>query len=785
MSADYTYDILVNIFGEDGLHKVGEAVEHLGLEIAHIKEISHGVGDAMTKEWQVAVKNISQAKKAQSEAIMAGHENVSVFSASQNYAAQDKRSDKEKQAELDAAFRYFKQIEAQLEKQRRLEVDGRAYIRALDEREAAQAESKAAREAAAHMKSVEARMREEMNYTSWWERELSKQESAHNKVINEIRDNALRAIENEKNDRQKAHAQEFSDMEKRHRENEKILKDLQKEANEFAKTASASSKASKEKTNHITSMHGQLQQLVNMTHKLRYAWLTVMTIFGGGHILHAFAGIGHAIKHQIKEAFHFNDDIRKGETVLTDVGISNLGMSQAEIGFRGNAAQKNQLGRAKTFGKDMVDMARQEALLTGQKFDEVIMLMKTTVPHVMNKLNTSGNGFLDKGNEVKEFSRKIIEYSALLKMIDPQNRALRFHEFGLLHMFYGTNDHQAAGAHGKKKADPTGNANFLSLLRREGIKLDDAAKSQITKLTNMGKMTEAMAVFDEAIKKSGLNLKMLADLSGNVLKVNIDAVTGAWKNLMVALTNPAYEYVLDFFRALRQYMMDIQNNDEIMAVIKQWGSDIASALRRAGMDLEKLSDGFAKMNFIDLHEQGKNIIDIFESMYNMGRNFITGFLTGDEKHATLTLKEIADKMKELEPEMTKVGAAARILGGFVMGVTKNFIDLIAQKDAIYDFWQSMFNPINKIKQVIEGARDAWKEFQGLQKGAENDDKFLKKHGAGTLVVPEAADPATEKNTVPRGRSVKQVSTVIHIGHIHSNSADHLAASLHAYTGGVA
>lgn len=783
--ADYTYDILVNILGEDGVHQVGQAVEHLGLELAGIKQTTHGMGEDIVHQFQVAVKG-TEAQLRELRAIQQ-HDGMPITSihSHDNINRRDKESEKEYQKRLDDAYNYYKEIQAQLEKQRRLEVDGRAYIRALDEREATAAEARAERETKAAIAATEKRMREEMNYSSWWDRELAKRSKAeenHEKLRQTIHKEGIKlqeALERE------AFAQEMAELQKELKALEEVHKVTSKVTKEIIQQENAQKKNSTNWLHHLSQIKGHTQELINMTHKLRYAWLTVMTIFGGFHVANAIGKMTHGMGEQIKHAFHFNDDIRKGQTVLTDVGISNLGMSQAEIMFRGTGQQKAQLDRAKAFGKDMTDMARQEALLTGQKFDEVIMLMKTTVPHIMNKMNTSGNGFLDRGGEVKEFSKKIIEYSSLLKMIDPQNRALRFHEFGLLHMFYGTNDH--APGHGKKKADPTGNANFLSLLRREGIKLDDHAKQQITMLTNQGKMTEAMKIFDEAIKKSGLNLKMLADLSGNVLKVNVDAVTGAFKNLMVTLTNPAYEYTLEFFRQLRQYMMDLQSNNEFMAVIKQWGEDIAGVLSRAGYDVQNLVNGLSNGNWIQLYDSGKNLINIFESLYNMSRNFMSGFLSGDANAAPMTLEQIAAKMKELEPEMIKVGAAARKLADFMLLVIDGWVQLISHGDDVVSTIDGILNPLSTLNTILSINLEHWDRLKDLLPqihfptipGFGGDGGGDGTGGTGRKtpdVVPDTRRPNSSKVvSLPGGVNIQTA-------HIYSNSATHVLEALQAYQG---
>lgn len=778
MSADYTYDILVNIFGEEGLHKVGETVEHLGMEIAHIKEVSHGVGDAMTKEWQVAMKNIDRVRHHQAEALLAGHENVSSLVSSQNYAGQDKSNDKNQQKKIDDAFSYYKTIKEQLDKQHKLEVDGRAYIRALDEREATSAEAAAIRKTAAETRAIEKRRREELNYSSWWENELNKREKAHDKLINEIRGNAIKAIENERRDRHRANDEALADMEKRHRAHNAIIADIRKETAAMDKLDAASQKSH----NAMAHSGSGIQNLINMTHKLRYAWLTVMHIFGGGAIMHGIEAMGKKFEHVIKDTFHLIDDVRKGQTVLTSVGMSDIGKTEFDIKHRGSPAEKAQLARSKEFGKTMIDMAREEAVLTGQSFAEVLTLMKTTVPHMMNKLGLKGNAFLDHGNDVKSFTKKIIEYSSLLKMIDPQNRALRFHEFGLLHMFYGTN-HDVGDGTGKKgkKADPTGKANFISLLRREGIKLDEGAMSQITKLTNLGKMTEAMGVFEQAIKKSGLSLAMLADLSGNVLKVNIDACKQAFNNFMLALVTPSYDVVLNFFRSLRQYMTDLQSNEQLMDVFRHWGTSIANSLGLATKDFKSFTKTIANWDLADLQKNGDRVIALFDGIYASIGAFISG-LTGTElTEGTNNLDNLIILMASNKDDIHAFGQAVGVISRAILTFTSNIMALISYKDPIIDFW-SAITPGGYVVQLYKDIADAYERIKNASNGTVLPPTTPEDSGqgaSGNYGGEAKPKPTPTPKQGQGGRMSAAPGITIQTAHIYSTGMQDMAAAIHA------
>ncbi len=301
--------------------------------------------------------------------------------------------------------------------------------------------------------------------------------------------------------------------------------------------------------------------------------------------------IAGTFKDWIIEGVKFNDELVRAQTFFTSLGL--LGMkgaaggdiTVAEASVSSNVKIKQAYEKSSVAAEEMMNRMMAVSALTGQDLGEIVSSARQSMTDLLNKVNKTSGGkssaFLENPKMFGDVAERMVKLASVLRMADPQNRKLGFHMVGLQELFSGSTG-------GKKDS---GLQNVLSLLRREGIKIEKGVATEITKLVNKGDITGAMDKVEEALSRAGLGMVQLQNMLNSTLQPAIDGAIMYAKIFNRIFTKALYENSLKpFFRSLLKTSDLIFRNKDKMAVLETIGQRFATALDPIFLRLTQLLD---------------------------------------------------------------------------------------------------------------------------------------------------------------------------------------------------
>jgi hypothetical protein len=312
---------------------------------------------------------------------------------------------------------------------------------------------------------------------------------------------------------------------------------------------------------HTEKEIGLLKKIQHQVYAIRYGMLSVHHAAG---LLGFFAveRFGRSFAGAVQKSIEFNDELKQTRTLLESFGTADTQKSITELESSSDKSDQEKLAKARSVATDMTKMLREEAAITGQSLSEVMGATKTFLPNIMNKFGGGKNALRDHSEEIKGLTKDFIDLSVVLKMVDANNRKLSFHAYAIEEVFGGSSKGKGAGSQ-----------NFLSLLRRENIKLFNNEKEAITAAIDAHDPVKAMALFKEALARSGFTTAKIKDLMEKTLKPNVEGVKMGIQSIFGQFTNPAYLRLSKFFYDLNLYTRDIANNDKFNAFVNRLGKE--------------------------------------------------------------------------------------------------------------------------------------------------------------------------------------------------------------------
>jgi hypothetical protein len=288
--------------------------------------------------------------------------------------------------------------------------------------------------------------------------------------------------------------------------------------------------------------------------------------------------IAGTFKDWIIDGIKFNDELVRAKTFFTSLGL--LGMkgaagseiTVAEASTSSNIKIKQAYEKSSIAAEEMMNRMMAVSALTGQDLGEIVSSARQSMTDLLNKVNkTSGgktNAFLENPKMFGDVAERMVKLASVLRMADPQNRKLGFHMVGLQELFSGSTG-------GKKDS---GLQNVLSLLRREGIKIEQGVATEITKMVNKGDITGAMDKVEDALSRAGLGMVQLENMLHSTLQPAIDGTIMYARIFNRIFTKVLYENSMKpFFRALLKTSDAVFKNKSKMAALEKLGETLSKA----------------------------------------------------------------------------------------------------------------------------------------------------------------------------------------------------------------
>jgi hypothetical protein len=288
------------------------------------------------------------------------------------------------------------------------------------------------------------------------------------------------------------------------------------------------------------------------------------------------AKIAGTFKDWIIDGIKFNDELVRAKTFFTSLGL--LGMkgaagseiTVAEASASSNIKIKQAYEKSSIAAEEMMNRMMAVSALTGQDLGEIVSSARQSMTDLLNKVNKSSGGktnaFLENPKMFGDVAERMVKLASVLRMADPQNRKLGFHMVGLQELFSGSTG-------GKKDS---GLQNVLSLLRREGIKIEQGVATEITKMVNKGDITGAMDKVEDALSRAGLGMVQLENMLHSTLQPAIDGTIMYARIFNRIFTKVLYENSMKpFFRALLKTSDAVFKNKSKMAVLEKLGETLS------------------------------------------------------------------------------------------------------------------------------------------------------------------------------------------------------------------
>lgn len=296
-------------------------------------------------------------------------------------------------------------------------------------------------------------------------------------------------------------------------------------------------------------------------------------------------------KEWIIEGVKFNDELVRAKTFFTSLGLLGIKgatgeeITVAEASVSTNVKTKQAYEKSTQAAEEMMNRMMAVSALTGQDLGEIVTSARQSMTDLLNKVNkTSGgktNAFLEDPKMFGDVTERMVKLASVLRMADPQNRKLGFHMVGLQELFSGSTG-------GKKDS---GLQNVLSILRREGIKIEEGVAKDITKLVNKGDITGAMDIVEDALSRAGLGMVQLKNMLTATLQPAIDGSLMFAKIFNRIFTKAFYnKTLLPFFRAVLETFDAIYKNKRQMAALEELGNQFSKAMDPIAMRIAELID---------------------------------------------------------------------------------------------------------------------------------------------------------------------------------------------------
>lgn len=370
-------------------------------------------------------------------------------------------------------------------------------------------------------------------------------------------------------------------------------------------------------------------------------------------------------KDWIIEGVKFNDELVRAKTFFTSLGLLGIKgaageeITVAEASVSTNVKTKQAYEKSAQAAEEMMNRMMAVSALTGQDLGEIVSSARQSMTDLLNKVNkTSGgktNAFLEDPKMFGNVAERMVKLASVLRMADPQNRKLGFHMVGLQELFSGSTG-------GKKDS---GLQNVLSILRREGIKIEEGVAKDITKLVNKGDITGAMDLVEDALSRAGLGMVQLKNMLNSTLQPAIDGTIMFAKIFNRIFTKAFYDRtLLPFFRATLETFDAIFKNKDKMAALEKFGLQFSNAMTPIFMRLAEIFDFIqGGYNNAEAIKQVNNAISTIGGVMDVMLAFtelIAAFVAGIMGQADATqLKSLSEWMRSWTKDIFKLGQTVR------------------------------------------------------------------------------------------------------------------------------
>lgn len=416
--------------------------------------------------------------------------------------------------------------------------------------------------------------------------------------------------------------------------------------------------------------------------------------------------IAGTFKDWIIEGVKFNDELVRAQTFFTSLGLigmkgaSGKDITVAEASVSSNVKIKQAYEKSSVAAEEMMNRMMAVSALTGQDLGEIVSSARQSMTDLLNKVNKTSGGktsaFLENPKMFGDVSERMVKLASVLRMSDPQNRKLGFHMVGLQELFSGSTG-------GKKD---TGLQNVLSILRREGIRIEQGVATEITKMVNKGDITGAMDVVEDALSRAGLGMVQLENMLNSTLQPAIDGAIMYAKIFNRIFTKALYENSLKpFFRSLLKTSDLIFRNKDKMAALEQIGAAFARSLDPIFLRLTQLldfiqggySDARAMAYANNVIETVAGIIDAILAFAEVMVAFVAGLMGGA---GGAGLDQLSEWIRSFTPMMFNLGVTIRRVIEFIQGFDASIGNLIKNIALIVATLAIVYGAITGIGSVI-------------------------------------------------------------------------------------
>lgn len=464
-----------------------------------------------------------------------------------------------------------------------------------------------------------------------------------------------------------------------------------------------------------------MEELLKKTNKMHHTMLSLnrlghMAGLAGAFYLAERAARGYA--EAVHKSLEFNDQLTKSQIIFQGLALSQTAKSAHQISLYGSAQEKADLEKAHKVGEILTEDIRQLAIRTGQSFADSMAVGKSALAHIQNKYKGPGNMLMNDLGGTREHLKDVLELSALLKMIDGQNRQLSLHAREVTHVFYGREE----GSDSIKR-------NFQGLLRVEGIRVGAEFQKGIEDAIDKGDYRGAMKKFQEALRGSGLYQGKIEDLMINSIHNNVEAVKSSLAVMFAQFNRPLYVMFAEWVGKLNSFFGGLSNNKKFMGFLKQAGVEQAAFAQKIVGTFIRMAHFFetdkGQKFFADARKLFTDVLNIAVEIGRVVGSFLGGFFDFQgvmDKNGKST-KTWHDALVSVKDIIHNMNSPASALGRLLRTIADSFaavISKIGEYEQKYGWigriventgnvieWTTGFNEWDK-----QNHENAWAEQQG-------------------------------------------------------------------------